>query len=618
MAIRRNNPHDAFESKIQPIGKSNQEITADKINQYEIEKQIIRSKAGFPQTELLEAGGIQQWIQLRTEQLLNDSDSNRMHSGLSQLLGLSVGVGSFMLTGTAVAPLAPIAITLGLAGYVASVVDSAMNLKRLLPIPFSGFTLQKLAVSTSADARQELSGYDDTDPDRYNKLAFLSMEKAKELEMIIDYQGMLLEILDSVPQGKKFAIYYTLRQAAIEGGFGNNPKAIASEINKLKDKTKIDSTLDLELIEHIKQRITPSDDAPLSLDSSTPQTYAEKLAYRLPMDEVRRDELLENTQNDSQYLIPTIAKNLSNMIICSPGGGGKGIVISNALREIKKQHKGVKIFYLDPKGDSKEFGYYRDIVDCFDSFDASKISNPKLAVERYEKFFKKYDEYEGKKLIVIDECTTLGIDYDNAGKAKILKARLSKIPSLGGSRFRLAWIVCQNAHVADLGINTGILAQYPRLGILCSKKGDAVAAFDAMKKTSFLGTEHKYVWDDVRVLCDNSPRDRAFYYSKFDEWLPMPELPNYSGYDRDTDSFINNQDTVIQSEQPTVIQGDSNKILDAIKELKSQKSNDLLKSIKAVQPDLNISEIESIKVKLIDVAVSTGDRDFLTKFGIIS
>ena len=98
----------------------------------------------------------------------------------------------------------------------------------------------------------------------------------------------------------------------------------------------------------------------------------------------------------------------------------------------------------------------------------------------------------------------------------------------------------------------------------------------------------------------------------------MPELPNYSGYDRDTDSFMNNQDTVIQSEQPTVIQGDSNKILDAIKELKSQKSNDLLKSIKAVQHDLNISEIESIKVKLIDAAVSTGDRDFLTKFGIIS
>lgn len=617
MVIRRNNPHDSFEFKIQPIEDSNKEITADKINQYEIKKQINRSKTGFPRTELLEAGGVQQWIQLRTEQLLNDSDSNRMHLGLSQLLGLSVGVGSFLLTGTAIAPLAPIAITLGLAGYVASIADSAMNLKRLLPIPFSGFTIQKLAISISADARQELSGYDDTDPDRYNKLAFLSVEKAKELEMIIDYQGMLLEILDSVPEGKKFAIYYVLRQAAIEGGFGDNSKAIASEINKFKDKTKVDSTLDYELVGYIKQQINFSYDDVLDLDSTTPKTFTEKLSYRLPMDEVRREQLLENTQNDSQDLIPTIAKNLTNMIICSPGGGGKGIVISNALREVKKQYKDLKIFYLDPKGDTKEFGYYRNVVDYFDSFDAAQISNPKLAVERYEKFFKKYDEYEGKKLIVIDECTTLGIDYDNAGKIKILKARLSKIPSLGGSRFRFAWIVCQNAHVSDLGINTGILAQYPRLGILCSKKGDAVAAFDSMKKTSFLGTEHKYIWDDVRVLCDNSPRDRAFYYSKFDEWLPMPELTNYSGYDRDTDSFISNQDTIIQSEQFTVIQDESTKIKPIINELKKQKSSNLLESIKKVQPDLTNDEIKVIKTKLIDAAVFTQDKEFLTKFGII-
>ncbi|MCJ8281794.1 MAG: hypothetical protein MJK14_18540 [Rivularia sp. ALOHA_DT_140] len=154
----------------------------------------------------------------------------------------------------------------------------------------------------------------------------------------------------------------------------------------------------------------------------------------------------------------------------------------------------------------------------------------------------------------------MAIKYALVKKADLLKSRVGELPSLGGSEGVSSWIVCQNPHVSDLGINTGILSQFARLALLCTKKGEASASFDMMNRTKFTANT-KYVFDDVRVLCDKSPRDRAFFYSKFDEWLPMPEMTNYSGYDRDSNTFITPPETPAQlpeTEAPTVIQNQEN------------------------------------------------------------
>ncbi|MEO0839814.1 MAG: hypothetical protein AAF063_13045 [Cyanobacteria bacterium J06643_5] len=552
--LRRNKNNGQNNQNNNQANQINTGITPERIQYYEIEKEFRKSKTGFPKTELLEAGGIAQWLQIRAKQLIDESDNNRMHGGFSQLLGLSVGVGAFALTGTAIAPLAPIAISLGLFSYAASVADSAFRLGRILPIPFSGFTLQKLATSTSADGREVLEAmHDDTDPERRNKLTFLSTAPARELEMIVDYQGMLLELLDSIPEGKRFAVYFTLRKACVEGGFGNEPKAVASELNKMKDRIQPDTTLDAELMEHIKLQLNPVEEEQPAF--TAPKTFIEKMQFRLPMDEVRQEELEALITHQPEELIPSLAAEPSNLIICSPGGGGKGIVISNALREFKKQHPDVHIFYIDPKADPKEKGYFEGIADTYKSF-KSLGADPQEAVNAYESFWEEFYKVEGRKLLILDEATTMGINYSLVKKSDVLKGRIGQLPSLGGSQGITAWIVCQNPHVADLGINTGILSQFARLALLCTKKGEASASFDMMKRTKFTAND-KYFWDDVRVLCDKSPRDRAFFYSKFDEWLPMPELTNYSGYDRDSNTFINppqQPEPLPASEAPTIIQ----------------------------------------------------------------
>jgi hypothetical protein len=236
-----------------PPSTNNQTITTEQFRRYELEAQFRRSKAAFPPTEILEAGDVMGWLQLHVENLLEKSQHNRMHGGFTQLLGLSAGFVSFLSTGTAVAPLAPVAITLGLLGYGASVADSAFRLGRVLPIPFSSFTLQKLAQSTSADGRQALKADENEGHERFETMAFLPYNERRELEMLVDYQGMMLELLSSVPEGKRFAIYYVLRQAYVDGGFGS--KNIVTEINKLVESVSPDSSLDPHLMHDIKQRL---------------------------------------------------------------------------------------------------------------------------------------------------------------------------------------------------------------------------------------------------------------------------------------------------------------------------------------------------------------------------
>ncbi|MEL6502366.1 MAG: hypothetical protein AAFQ23_13380, partial [Cyanobacteria bacterium J06623_1] len=94
-----NNQSKRESNQSDPQSKTdNKAISTERIEFYELEKQFRQLKNGFPATELLEAGGVAEWLQLRAEFLLSESNNNRMHGGLSQLLGLSVGVAAFALT----------------------------------------------------------------------------------------------------------------------------------------------------------------------------------------------------------------------------------------------------------------------------------------------------------------------------------------------------------------------------------------------------------------------------------------------------------------------------------------------------------------------------------------
>lgn len=238
-------------------------LSSDRIKLYQLEAQLRRAKAGFPSTEILEGGDVVGWVQARVADLIAKSGENKIHTGFGQLLGLSAGVFAFLSTGTAIAPLAPFAITLGLLGYGASVADSALRYGRILPIPFFAFTLQNIATSTSADGREALHGAEDKA--RHNAISFLPLQERSELEMLVDYQGLILELLSNVPEGKRFAIYFVLRQAYLEQGFEN--KDLAGQINRLVENVAVDTTLNPKLLARVKGSLElPGQEEPLTQD----------------------------------------------------------------------------------------------------------------------------------------------------------------------------------------------------------------------------------------------------------------------------------------------------------------------------------------------------------------
>lgn len=575
---------------------------------------LRKLKLQFPETEPLEAGAIEQWLESRKLQLIEDADSTRTTNGIASTLGLATSIIGFAVSGSAMAALSPAIIGLGVIGYAASLVDYKARINKLFPIPFVSASPLDLARYTSPDLRQDGNDY----AEEYEKLDYLPLHQARELLMLTDFHGMLLELLSRVECGKRFAIYLELREACLKYDFSTSAKQIASFVNKTVDAVAADPTIDMEVVKNIQYQISPEEE---TIDIEANTEPVDKLNFSLPLDEVRSEELLTNSVHVDSDLIESMTDEVANLIVCSPGGGGKGIIISNALRRFKQKHPDVHIFYIDPKADPKEKGYFENVVDTYEPF-RSLGRNPKECVAAYEEMWRKFYETPGRKLLVIDEGTTLGQKYKLAKKGDVLKGRVSEIPSLAGSEGIAAWIIVQNPHTDDVGVNTGILSQFPRLALLCSNKGDAPASFDMMSRTKFTAND-KYNWDDVRVLCDRSEVNRAYYYTKFGEWLPMKKLTNYSDYDRDTNTFIDkpksaplpqSSNTVIQSTQNTVIQTPNDDISKVLQSLLDANTTDINEAILTIYPEAKKDQLQVIINGIKDNAIRRNNQAVLSKF----
>lgn len=54
---------------------------------------------------------------------------------------------------------------------------------------------------------------------------------------------------------------------------------------------------------------------------------------------------------------------ISNLFIVGLGGSGKGVLVANAHREVKRSHPDKKILLINAKDDPKERGYFDGVVD---------------------------------------------------------------------------------------------------------------------------------------------------------------------------------------------------------------------------------------------------------------
>ena len=234
-------------------------------------------------------------------------------------------------------------------------------------------------------------------------------------------------------------------------------------------------------------------------------------------------------------VIGRMTKDLTNHLIVGVPGSGKGILMSNAIDSIKKQKPNVTIYYIDPKGDEKETGYFDGRVDYLRRAKAIDMS-PFEVVKWFKECVNEFQSIPEDKLLVVDEGTIITSKFKNAGKGEIgwLKDKIVSYCSCGDSIGLRIWIVVQNAHTDDLGVNGGIRSQLVPIAIINPKN---VAAYGAIISTTLIPADRKLPSSEIMEVAGKSPVSRAIYHGGINEWMPMPKLANFSGYNRDERQF---------------------------------------------------------------------------------
>lgn len=238
-------------------------------------------------------------------------------------------------------------------------------------------------------------------------------------------------------------------------------------------------------------------------------------------------------------VIERMSAHVTNHLIVGIQGSGKGIVVSNALIAIKQKHPGIKIFVIDPKDDLKERGYFERTAHVIRRTQ-TPMMEPKEVVEWVRECIKEFQSLEGEKLLILDEATNISTAFRACTKEDMnwLKYVLCAFISCGDSAGLRVWIICQNAHLEELGFNGGLRSQFTGVAIVSTVN---LGYLGALMATNFIPSNQKLKPDAIEELARQSPVRRAIYYGGENQWYPMPELPNLSGYDRDSRKFVSQQ-----------------------------------------------------------------------------
>lgn len=248
--------------------------------------------------------------------------------------------------------------------------------------------------------------------------------------------------------------------------------------------------------------------------------------------------------------LPAVVGNQKCCVIYGNPGSGKGIQLSNAIRELKRLDPGVHVFGIDPKNDPKEDGYWSEGFDSLHRQNIAQMGANEAADWLYRKVAQ-FHMMSGPRLLVWDEAMNSMAaftaakgekDYDENGKWSgqwLYKPGRQLLDNVnfwatswvtsGDSRNIRAWFVTQSGNLDDLPFSGGIKSQLRQIILARDTDGPLI---EKMGENRTLAKGKADV-DHVRSICAESPVGRAIYLSDLGEWRPLAELPNLSGWNRD-------------------------------------------------------------------------------------
>ena len=258
-----------------------------------------------------------------------------------------------------------------------------------------------------------------------------------------------------------------------------------------------------------------------------------------------------NPERDNEVdIVREMTDRISNYFVVGIGGSGKGMLLANALREVKRKHPDKKIFLVNGKVDPKESGYFDGVVDVEKPLHCES-AKPQTVAAWFEAAMEDFDKFAVQNngaLLVIDEGTIIGARLKTA-KCTTLTDKLIGITSCGGSSGKNVWFVAQTPFVGANGSDTSGISQLTPIVLVNSTN---LSVVDSWKRASIF---KKFDTNEISELVNQSECNRAVYFGKNAQWYAMNKLTNYSAFNRDKGEFIgdikaadiHNQDTIIQS-----------------------------------------------------------------------
>ncbi|MEA5566686.1 hypothetical protein VB693_14710 [Anabaena sp. UHCC 0399] len=521
-------------------------------------KETALLRGDYPSIEYLEAGNIASWLQERQDQLLIRARDERNGMNLAKFITLATAATGAVCYATS--PLAVVGAVVAGVGYLWSVVQDINDTHQFAPIPFiRGNFVEFLSAMGDSVARDEYFA-------SQNELAQLMlhlepMEKY-EFAMLKQSSHVVCEYLSAVESGKRFYAYRWLLDWFIQlrGQFPTreqlsghlaqvtiDPRVNYQQVTVIQQAIKPQNLgIPQARFVELPQATSPEDNSFSSPNNLTITPLSQvSIASQQARPTVNTEISTYTSTPQTQYdLIGHITKKVTNMLWVGVPGSGKGITISNALDAIKRLHPDIHIFFVDPKGDEKETGYFVGRVDTLKRAKILEMS-PAEAVKWIKDCFTEFQLITGSKLIILDEGTAVCSKFKNTkGEIGWLKDKIISYCSCGDSSGWHFWIVVQNPHTDDLGISGGLRSQLTAVALV---HPDNVPAYNAMIATQLIPSDRKITSTQVMEIAASSPVGRAVYYGGVNEWLPMPRLKNFSGYDRDHHKFIDQSPSNKQS-----------------------------------------------------------------------
>ena len=321
-----------------------------------------------------------------------------------------------------------------------------------------------------------------------------------------------------------------------------------AETNLLRHGYELDKSLPAEL----QQAITPANPetmrAPASTENSRAAFDAAVTATQTKQQQNTAEQQSEQaatltaapaltTAHPAPSFTDTmqhIAQRLVSMTVVGVPGAGKGMFVSNLLRLVRQHHPQLHIFVMEGKGDEKEAGYWQGVAGDIRSIQGLDES-PVNIVAWINGCLEDFKAITGPKLLIFDEVTYLYKVWEKTEKESFEDYIQYKIglSSMGDSLQSFIWEIGQVSNAKDLGVSAGIRSLFKPIAI--------VSNHDRRAANALLGTQFVPLPEDgkkaVMAMCDRSECGRAVYDYVNDCWQPMPQLPNLSGFDRDTRSF---------------------------------------------------------------------------------